>query len=417
MKEIRLSDYDTSNASGKSFNRLGLESDIKSCENNHEPWIFIIDMDQIWISSFSTAIPWYPLYDNGLNDFDYLEEIVVDHNVDDYKAIDGCLLDKDAKLIYAPKCRRLSLNNVNAISEDHCVHWNKSCSLLLRTILDSYIIDNSLKSYFEKILLIYVDNITYLLRDMIQGHRYLHIMDRNFHVQLDSVEISDKIKRERYGADIDDEVRSKILAIDEEIGTEALLPFEQLILGEYYHDDKKIVLYVNAMQLTGKTGIDLQDLFISIFVHEMFHALHASCVDSFNQQSWNNGFQNDNNIIKESLASYYEYLFRSRCLGNSVLADELKNSWDAHHVLIYPYSGAKEMFVSDVKKRRLSKWWHLVFVHDSINSSKSVIYSKLQDLHHRLYRLANDDALSFFVLSLTSLDYAESELLKKALSK
>ena len=127
-----------------------------------------------------------------------------------------------------------------------------------------------------------------------------------------------------------DSIRSEL---DDMLGD---LAFERLVLGEYIHSLKKIVLYAQNIEcsLCGKSK---EEAFEVVFAHEMLHAYH---------------YQNDDDeivlrrdytskVVKEALASAFEwyYLTKNKIDG----ADDLQHSWYEYSVFSYPYSGAQNL--------------------------------------------------------------------------
>ena len=69
-----------------------------------------------------------------------------------------------------------------------------------------------------------------------------------------------------------------------------------------------------------------------VYVHELFHALHHSIIND--ETTW----VECHTIIKESFASFFEYLY---CTNKSIYVFDLQSDWLAYDMNTYPYAGAK----------------------------------------------------------------------------
>ena len=139
--------------------------------------------------------------------------------------------------------------------------------------------------------------------------------------------------------------------------------FELPILGSFNYVPKwkgsfsnsdflEIVLYVNNIYNAKDNYGGLLNAYEAVIAHELFHYFHfclteISYYDYINNESiylpWEFSQRNDylSRVIKESFASYFEYLY---CNANNI-KNPVAYSWDMHSITIYPYSGAK--FIKD----------------------------------------------------------------------
>ena len=118
------------------------------------------------------------------------------------------------------------------------------------------------------------------------------------------------------------------------------LEFEMPILGEYINNHKLIILYIPNIE---KAAVDHGNIssreFEKIFIHELFHAYHyADDSDELVER-----YDYTSKVVKESLASAFEWHY---CIENKINGDDkLKDSWYKYSVLIYPYSGARNLIL------------------------------------------------------------------------
>ena len=149
--------------------------------------------------------------------------------------------------------------------------------------------------------------------------------------------------------------------------------YTHIIYGEYYHfettinknaitertlAEKTIVLYVEAMKGSGKTGRDLANLFLSVLIHESFHAVHATLCEQIASGTWLNCEKYE--IIIESLADAFTYYFAKQILRDDNLAKEKFDGWHRRNILVYPYSGAKELVTPMHSGVPMHRFYHLL---------------------------------------------------------
>ncbi len=109
-----------------------------------------------------------------------------------------------------------------------------------------------------------------------------------------------------------------------------------VILGTFYNPTKTITLYVKAIeQHASNLGISYYQALEVTFIHELFHAFHYknNNVELVERTDYTS------EVIKESLASFFEYAYCSK-YGYSISANNLAKSWAQYSVYCYPYSGA-----------------------------------------------------------------------------
>ncbi len=160
------------------------------------------------------------------------------------------------------------------------------------------------------------------------------------------------------------------------------IKFKSLILGQYSVKNKTIILYVNNIYKASiKNNISLDDYIKEVFVHELFHYYHYNF--KFNNIELLSRSDYTSSIIKESLASYVEYMYAERKGLNT--KNSLEQSWKEYPVTCYPYSGAINFLFDDYRDRVPENAF--VFIH----------------------RRANFD--NIFTKSLTNMDQALRDLL------
>lgn len=75
----------------------------------------------------------------------------------------------------------------------------------------------------------------------------------------------------------------------------------------------------------------------SVFMHELFHAFHYCCLA--NKGLWNDG-GSICKIVKESLASYYQYIYTIDTLQDERIANSISYDWMDKTLDDWPYKGA-----------------------------------------------------------------------------
>ena len=114
------------------------------------------------------------------------------------------------------------------------------------------------------------------------------------------------------------------------------LEFKMDILGSYMHDSERIILYSKNIEKSArKLGVNPKDRLMATFIHELFHAYHYENDkgELVNREDYTSS------VVKESLASAFEWLYCFKSKLNTV-CDDLYKSWYRSSVLHYPYSGA-----------------------------------------------------------------------------
>ena len=114
------------------------------------------------------------------------------------------------------------------------------------------------------------------------------------------------------------------------------------VLGEFISESLTIVLYMDAIrQYSHACGYNEEMVLNGVFAHEFFHAYHycACLLDKrHTKQNWNIR-TNYASIVKESLASWFEFWFFEQNHERRILSDML-HFWYRIDVNDYPYSGA-----------------------------------------------------------------------------
>lgn len=138
--------------------------------------------------------------------------------------------------------------------------------------------------------------------------------------------------------------------------------FEISVLGEYFDNEKRIVLYtLNIEKAADDHSNPLPLEFEKVFIHELFHAYHYG--DYIEELVERHDYTSL--VVVESLASAFEWAY---CEENKIAgSDDLQNSWFNYPIIRYPYSGAKRL-LSDVTP---------LAGHHSLNNKKfSEVYNK-----------------------------------------
>lgn len=440
MEQIKLSDYMDKGASGEIKDAFKAEMDrLDALQQN---WSILIDADWNLTDGWTTYIKndGYPH-----SDYEYLESIDVVDGIKDFKSSHGCLLDKKGNLVFAPKMKReqeiSAKNGIVGIQVDNTIAWNEVQSKPIRTNFSIFVQNSNYrsqhKSYFEELLMLYKENIFESIFVGLLDRYHLHeevcisrIESKD--IKLDKIILSSQIKYRQYGLNEDykksDEYNENLEETYEEKKeesdiengeeTDGIGNFSSVLYGEYYPNQRLIVLYVEAMKKSGKTGRDLEDLFLSVLIHEYFHAVHYTFCEMNGQHK---PFGVENEIIVESLAASFEHHFCDDVLRNSVLTKELEESWKKHSVLVYPYSGAKQIVGAKYDGYRSRKFIDKLDQIEDELDKQGIRNDRVRDLRHmlcELARISHDGLLyfeSYFFLSLVSMEQAQMDLLSKCL--
>ena len=280
--------------------------------------------------------------------------------------------------------------------------------LSLRRAFDDYLSNKKTKEVFEKELFEQKD----LFGEYFFNQLCSFEEEQKMFLDVKEIELSKEIKSKRYCIEgFDERIRGlnedrpNKDVLDKMICSEEFVSFDARVLGEYYHDSKKIVLYVEAIKASNKSGKDLQDLFISVYVHELFHAFHAYMCESRGNY-WPVGSRNGT-IIIESLADAIQYYFIKNVLLNRNLAEDKYRMWGKHNLLVYPYSGAKVLTnnhdLQDSHPLKVLMSSDLLIVRDLIKIERVISYNndELRDIKKYFYFSLNNfvDAERDLILS------------------
>lgn len=141
--------------------------------------------------------------------------------------------------------------------------------------------------------------------------------------------------RSRLGEDFD--ARSVYARIRE---IASATKFSHVILGEYFHGRREIVLYANSILQTVKNRT-AEQAFEEVFAHELFHAYHYFYLHDLQNDIKDADILSRTDktceVAMESLASYYENAY---CEEYRFPVD-LRDVWYKNEPAIYPYAGAK----------------------------------------------------------------------------
>ena len=358
MPTVKLSNYVIDGASYVDIKKQ-IKDEMNRLESLQQKWSILIDVDWAYNDDGSIYIK------NDDSDYDYLDSIEVKSNVSKLKSINGCLVSKDGYLIFAPKNKRTTAitcsSEIIGIQNNFDNWWNIINSKPIRTNFSEFISDNHYserdpyRAYFEKLLMLYKENIYESVFEGLCNLGFQHIPPKEIFV--DKIILSPIIKYEKYGSDVKSKGKYEANLDDSnpKMDDNKKDPYAKdhndedhsddfLLYGEYYQCSHEIVLYVEAMKRSGKTGRDLEDLFLSVLIHEFFHAVHHTYCDKYGNP---HSFNENNIIIIESLAASFEHFFCKEILRNNRLISEMEDTWDKHSVLIYPYSGAKQIITSE----------------------------------------------------------------------
>jgi len=103
----------------------------------------------------------------------------------------------------------------------------------------------------------------------------------------------------------------------------------------------KIIVYMKAVADEYDRNGRAEDYFAGTLAHELFHYYHFN--HDFRYSKWD--YKNPVCVPIESLASYYEYT----CYVDEriqTLASKLEKEWFAHDMDVWPYAGAKYLYIN-----------------------------------------------------------------------
>ena len=421
-----------------------LKEVMNSLEEKADAWGINVDTDDMNFSKF--------LFFNDC-DFEYLEDIKVDKYVHNYSSINGCLLNKNKELIWAPKKKRLTLD----LDKIYGIDFS---TFILRDNFNEFLHNSTHRNYFENVILKHKNYIIKIINNLLNIHK------TSINIPVEKVVISDDIIvntwsiKNSHGQKVQEKLPKDITEKDtidipkvennqpfdipydlfrdfirlndnnnerEQIREnieekymrikKSLQPFSTIVYGNYNYNTKTITLYINAMKkISKKTGKELEDLFLAVLIHEMFHAYHYSFISN----NHNSIEYNDYSVIAESLASFVEYLYCNRYLKNTSLSSSIKKSWSEHSVLIYPYSGAKmldvycnsqhlrNIFSSSYPNRLMNPYWPIKrFLFAPSNNH---FYHYIEN-----FKLNKLNLIDYFYFSISSLDEAETRIIGETL--
>lgn len=125
----------------------------------------------------------------------------------------------------------------------------------------------------------------------------------------------------------------------------------------------------------------------SVFMHELFHAFHYCTM--MHKDGWNDG-ENVGKIVKESLASYFEYTYAFDVLNDSQIARSIQGDWGKYALDEWPYTGASyilqyaeldDKIFSKIFMASLSGWESaynaIIACHDLLESEEYKLLSGL----------------------------------------
>ncbi len=214
------------------------------------------------------------------------------------------------------------------------------------------------------------------------------------------------------------------IKVDNSISISSFKGKTVLVFGNYNHTNRTITLYIKSILEDAKNTFLNDDIseenrvyfnfahqLVATLAHEMFHAYHAADYDNHGR-NWITDAQ-ENEIIVESLASYFELKVLNNILSRFDLAMSLLLSWDKYYAVAWPYSGAKyirynRFFVIDKETDDLIK--------KSNNAPAEKLFSALSNAIIKNDPCPKSDkdektAIVLYKLSLEGLSYAQSLLL------
>ena len=143
-------------------------------------------------------------------------------------------------------------------------------------------------------------------------------------------------------------IAEKIPALNNLLRTleDSLSIHEFITRGAYRESDNTIIIYLlNIYNLCKDKGFDRNEPYLlGVYFHELFHAFHL--YNARENDSIRCSKESEQDIVLESLASYFQYLSLIYCFKNNnngkgyLEAMNIQSSWDID-MFVYPYAGAK----------------------------------------------------------------------------
>ena len=159
-----------------------------------------------------------------------------------------------------------------------------------------------------------------------------------------------------------------------------------IILGEYNHKSRTIILYRQAIINNTLKNSDVIENMKRVLIHEMFHAYHHYYLDGLKTKGTvfaRSGY--GRSVARESLARFVEYAYCKDVLGEKY-CNEIEDSWDERFFEYYPYSGAKYLTYGlkceDLKREEVKRFNRLL-----INKLLSDGKQDLIDTYHDIVYL------------------------------
>ncbi len=418
---------------GKSFSQL--KNEVISTDSSKSPWELFVDDISLTVGDvvdlFATdSSGGYDPHD----DYENLEKITVNKGVSDFASMDGCLFYKGF-LVYAPVDKRTCISfsgppdkiRVSKIFRNNDI-WNGLYSKAIRTNISKFNWSN--EKYFEELLMRYKDNIFKLFCNnlgLVWKDTGTDYIPRGIPF-VNEIELSLRLKQRKHrtgsGSDIvygDDREETGV-----EDSTNNPAEFDKKVknpkdgcgagetwdptLGEYHNKKHKIVLYVEAIKRCAViNGLDLENLFLSVFIHEFFHAVHHTYCENYHPIPPSSGRGYDpfggkkSTIIKESLADAFEYYFCEHVLQDVDLLRKMEVEWNTNDVSFYPYSGALNVRRSGMGESDINSRIHM--------SAAGCLDGLAEDIN----KLAPDglSILYYFLWSIESMDDAQRDMLTR----
>ena len=130
-----------------------------------------------------------------------------------------------------------------------------------------------------------------------------------------------------------------------------------ILLGEFKASRKEnsigtIYLYTKAIASRAQRKVtDFETVFWATLAHEVFHAFHFCQMKQAGKEArWQSFKKADRELVKESLAAYFEYLFLDKQDARDPYRELLRDAWECRDVEGWPYSGALGILKSQHSK-------------------------------------------------------------------
>ena len=150
-------------------------------------------------------------------------------------------------------------------------------------------------------------------------------------------------------------------------------------LGEYRNATQEIVLYTKNIESSCENSSEYLKAFEKTFAHELFHFWHYTFLYlEKKDEDILNRIDATSKVIKESLASYFEY---SYCNTHGIPFDKYA-MWFKHEPSFFPYAGAKSIENNE-------QFYNIFKLSSDFDAALRTLFSKNNEDCEQFYKIKN----------------------------